>query len=193
MRSFRHLAAASLLLTAAAALAQDKPSWDIEAVAPYEEEFVTDEVDSGDGQPWPWPDFMQVSPLPGQYRSKMILVSFESPMLEELGGDFMQAMMREAFPEVREFCVTGGEEHDDWGSQFTDGECGAPEITIEGDRFTATSQCSNPAGEHTSVRIEGEVGESRSRMDMHVQVEEPEFGTMTMHMRSTTRRTGDCS
>lgn len=193
MRPLRHIAAASLLVTAAAALAQDKPYWEAEEYADYGEAY-DEEPSAAGNNPWPWPDFMQVVPVPGQYRTKVTLISVDSPMFEEFGEFDMEAVIREGFPEIRDMCVRGDEEHRDWVAELAVGDCADPEVVVDGDSFTVSQQCTSPDGVINSMVVEGQVSETRSRTDFRMQTAEGgALGPISMHMRATTRRTGDCS
>ncbi|MCB2088375.1 MAG: DUF3617 family protein [Sphingomonadaceae bacterium] len=196
MKSLRRIAAASLLITASAALAQDKPLLfeDVPPPLPYDgDEFVAADasVDSAVGTPWPWPDFMQVAPQPGLYRTKLALIAFDMPGNDLLDGFDIGDLIRDQFPEVHEFCVHGDEEPADWLNEVTSGDCGEAQISVDGDRFSATNQCSTPDGLSTSFALDGQVAETRSRIDFRFTSQE-EGGAISMHMRATTRRMGDC-
>ena len=148
-----------------------------------------------DGEPYPWPDFVGVQPVPGRYRTKITVVDIELPEMPEIDGVDVgiEEMMRSSLASTQLYCVGPDfQSPGDWLGGRTDESCTEPEISLEGSTFSYRTTCTEPDGGRVELHVTGTVAPDRSRMQFDVTASQADFGQMRMRLRSSTDRVGDC-
>ncbi|APE28162.1 DUF3617 domain-containing protein [Aurantiacibacter gangjinensis] len=203
--------AALLAITPAAAAWQDADPDDVRAaeerIAGAVGEMETDESDvaanerSGsvaDGElssnePYPWPDFMNVTPIPGRYKMKISLVDVDLSDNSLAAALTTPEMLAENFAETETYCVAPGSQRSErWLGDLSDDDCSALETTVDGNSFTHVLQCTEDDGTEITLAIDGDVYDDRARMDVQVDMNPDDTGPVSLKMRIASNRTGDC-
>lgn len=165
-------------------------------VVPIDDGSVTDSDQFNENQPYPWPDFLGVEPLPGRYRMKVTLVDIDLPAISELEGmgEFdLEAVMRSAFPQTEYFCIAPGYRPErNWLGELDCQDCDEPQVDVDGNRFSFATQCRSDDGAFNNIRVSGTAEASSSLMLIDVAASEESFGEMTMQIRTSTQRIGEC-
>ncbi|MBH5322041.1 DUF3617 domain-containing protein [Aurantiacibacter sediminis] len=147
----------------------------------------------GDEEPdFPWPDFLDVTPLPGAYELEMRVTDVQFPDSPEMA--FMSEILMNEVPEVENYCLTGEPERVDWVNEFMDGDCTGSEPQMDGNSFTQVLQCqeSNDGPPEMMINLSAEASDQGMDLDMSILMRDQEIGKMRMAMEIDLRRTGDC-
>ncbi|WP_271078408.1 DUF3617 domain-containing protein [Aurantiacibacter sp. MUD61] len=177
---------AKLLLPVAAAVAVPAFAFS----SPYQD--VTAEVGDDDEPDFPWPDFLSVTPQPGNYEMEMRITDVSIPTGSEM--EYMADALMAEPPETRSYCLEGEPERVDWVNEFMDGACTAANLQVDGNRFTQTLQCREMAAGAPAfdIRMSGEGSEQGMDLQMTMRMHDPSVGKITFAMEVDLQRTGDC-
>lgn len=147
--------------------------------------------DTGDDE-FPWPDFITVDPLPGQYRITTILENFEMLGLD-LGKETPESEGPPSEPEIEYVCLAGDVERIDWLEAMRgQGNCTTDGVTGDDDAFRIAVQCNDPGeGSHTLL-LTGSASEQGMDMQMAMTMRPVAGAKVNMDMRITVERVGDC-
>lgn len=186
-----------LFLGSTAGQAQDGPSADkpdADALPPIQVmPSEPGESDQAADEPFPWPGFVEVRPLPGQYRSKTTVEDLQFPDMPEMPDFDIEGLMRASMSQTKYFCVAPDfEPEEDWlGDQMSD-DCDEPQIEVDGGDFTFTTQCREANGASAELLLTGTMTETTSRLRVAVDAVDPNMGEFSMVLRMATDRVGDC-
>jgi len=166
--------------------AQDKPEAGSLTADVAEEGFSND-------QPFPWPSFLGVHPQPGRYRSRLKVVDVSMPDVPEMESVDIEAILRASMDGEQTYCLGGDEPLEDWLHELGDGDCGEPELVLDGNRYSMHAMCSDGDGMEMDLRASGEVSPTRALSTISVTGSEVEVGRIIITFVTRTQRIGDCS
>lgn len=142
--------------------------------------------------PFPWPDFLEVDPLPGEYRVSITMLDFNFSGLEG-GKDDTSLIGEEGGTEVEYFCLAGEPNRENWFDELGGESCTQRQFDVDGSAFTMSMQCpDNFGGGPMTMRVAGEATEQGLDIRMHMRAYEGDLGKMTMDMRVAMERMGEC-
>jgi hypothetical protein len=153
---------------------------------------VSVDGDRNTSDEFPWPDFITVDPLPGQYRITTILENFEMLGLD-VGKEAPESEAPPSEPEIELVCLAGDVERVDWLEEMLgQGNCTTDGVTGDDDAFRIAVQCNDPgAGSHTLL-LTGSASEQGMDMQMAMTMHPAEGVKLNTDMRITVERVGDC-
>ncbi len=141
---------------------------------------------------FPWPDFLEVTPVPGQYRMTAVVENVEMPNWDG-GKDMPPADEMMGEPDVQYLCLAGEPERVDWLEEFSgDATCTAHGPTGTDDAFQLGVLCVEPDGSQNDVRLTGSATDQGMDMQMAMTMRFAETSKMSMDMHITIERVGDC-
>lgn len=143
-------------------------------------------------QPFPWPSFLGVYPEPGLYSTRLKLIDISIASNSAMGGDEVLPNVRELFDNEQTYCITGEEPLEDWLQELGEGDCTAPELQVNGSRFSMEGICSDSRGDRMELRASGEITTTRADTTMWVTGTEQSVGDITLSFISRTQRLGEC-
>lgn len=153
-------------------------------------EVVTDAAEADE---FPWPDFLEVMPRPGEYRMSMTFENFQFLGEEQPKDGFNPFAEPPGEEEVELYCLTGEPDLVDWTRDFAGNGCEQTAFNVDGGEFSTTIRCENDFGSgNMTLRMTGSATEEGLDMLMSMQMREPEFGKMSVDMRMSVERIGDC-
>lgn len=144
---------------------------------------------------FPWPDFLEVEPLPGRYRMTVVLENMSFPRfgggkVDPGSADTMADALDE--PDVSYLCLEGPPERVDWLAELSEGNCTSDGVTGGDDGFNISVQCDQPGGGRMDMQMSGSASETGLDMLMRTTMRGNEMGKMRMDVRLDVERVGDC-
>ncbi|QZH75572.1 MAG: DUF3617 family protein [Erythrobacter sp.] len=141
---------------------------------------------------FPWPDFIEATPVPGRYRLTAIVENFGLAGLE-VGKEVPPMDETTQAPDISYICLAGDVERVDWLAELrSEGECTSDGPTGDDENFRIAVQCVEPGGSRNEIVLTGSASDQGMEMQMAMTMRAPEMGKMTMDMRMTVERVGDC-
>lgn len=137
-----------------------------------------------------------VRPQPGKYRATVEFVDISIPGAPQQVQDMMKGMFDRG-PQTHEYCLTKEEADkgfEEMARQAREGddECSFEKFDAEGGRIDAIMNCQADEQGVARMVMTGTGSETSSQMTMSVDAKGPDGKTMTMTMKSSQERIGDC-
>lgn len=151
-----------------------------------------DAVQDPSGDEFPWPDFLTVDPLPGQYRITTIVEDFGMNGPED-GKEVpdMDESMRE--PDIEYVCLAGEAQRVDWLEDMRrQGSCTTDGVTGDDDAFRIATQCDDPGEGSYELLLTGSASEQGMDMQMAMTMRPAAGVKMNIDMWITVERMGEC-
>lgn len=138
-----------------------------------------------------------VQPRPGQYQTSLELIELDVPGMNEQAKTQMRAMMGGELSQGNDFCLTP-EEAENNGARnmmenLAESNCTFDKFDVAGGTIDADMQCKGEDGTVSHVLMDGTMTAEGSTMTMTMDQEMANVGKMSMKMRVTSKRTGDCA
>ena len=137
-----------------------------------------------------------VKPEPGKYRATVEFVDVSIPDAPQQVQDMMRGMFDRG-PQTHEYCLTeedaekGFEEMAKRGQEDSD-SCSFEKFDASGGKIDAVMNCSAEGEGTARMTLNGTGGPTSSEMTMTMNAKAPDGKTMTMTMKSSQERIGDC-
>lgn len=137
-----------------------------------------------------------VKPQPGKYRATVEFVDVEMPGAPKQVQDMMRGMFDRG-PQTHEYCLTAEEAEKGFEemarqAREDDSSCSFEKFDADGGRIDAVMNCNAEGQGAARMTMQGTGGETSSQMTMTMDAEGPDGQTMTMTMKSSQERIGDC-
>lgn len=137
-----------------------------------------------------------VKPRPGKYRATVEFLDVELPGAPQQVQDMMRGMFDQG-PQTHEYCLTA-EEADRGFEEMArqaredDSSCTFEKFDADGGRIDAVMNCDAGGQGAARMTMQGTGGETSSQMTMTMDAKGPGGEAMTMRMKSSQERIGDC-
>ncbi len=137
-----------------------------------------------------------VKPAPGKYRTTVEMIDVEIPGAPKEMQDMMKGMLSSG-PQTHEYCLTRAEAEKGFEemarqAQEEDGNCSFEKFEAEGGSIDAIMNCAKEGQGTARMTMKGTGGRTSSDMTMTMDAKAPDGKTMTMTMKSSQQRIGDC-
>jgi len=135
-----------------------------------------------------------VKPEPGQYSSTVELLEFEIPGMTDAMKEQMKAQAQSGLAQGNSFCMTAEQADPKTMVQnIAESDCTFNRFDVNGGTIKADMVCKGNGGPEGHVQMDGTMTATGSVMTMAMQQSMGNMGTVSMKMRVTSRRTGECS
>lgn len=135
-----------------------------------------------------------IKPNPGQYTSKIELLEFDMPGMPESAKAQMKQMAEGSMAEGNSFCMTEADaDPKKMMENIAESQCTFNSFEVAGGTVKADMMCKGADGSDAQVQMDGQMTPDSSTMTMAMQQQLPAAGKVSMTMRVTSTRTGECS
>lgn len=140
-------------------------------------------------------------PLPGQYTTTFELVDLAVPGLPDAQKEQMRAMFADSVTNTETSCMTAEDAEKGFeemvrtlGESNGNAQCTIGKFDANGGKLDAALSCSPSNGVTADMTITGNVAPERSEITMAINTKAASIpgGEMTMSIKTTSKRTGDC-
>lgn len=140
-----------------------------------------------------------VTPLPGQYESKVQLLEMEMPNMPGVDTEQMKKTMQSSMNSTAQHCVTAKDAQNAAKQMIQTPEndsCSYTKFDVSGGNVEAVMACKNPDGSTSNMQLAGQIGREQSHMVMDLDQALPGVpggGKSHFKMQVDSRRIGECT
>ncbi len=140
-------------------------------------------------------------PLPGQYRTQFELVDLTVPGIPAEQIATMRTMFADSVANIETSCLSAQEAEQGFeemvrqlGESNGDAQCTIDSFDADGGTLDAALSCAPKSGVTANMTVNGDIAPEKSVMTMAINTKAANIpgGEMTMSIRTTANRLGDC-